>query len=335
MKLFSFLVFLLLSVSVWSQSKHTYLMEGFAQGTTYHITYIDSSDKFSNLQDEIDSILTDFDFSVSTYNTNSLISKINSNQYYDTLDYYFTRCFTEGKKIWKATKGAFDPTVYPLVNSWGFGPKKQDNRTAEQIDSILQFVGFELIELKNGKICKKDPRVALDFNAFAQGFSVDVVSNYLKSKNIYSFIAEIGGELYAQGHKEDGTNWIIGIEEPIDNKETTNPLTILVQIDGVAVATSGNYRRYFIENGIKYAHHIDPKTGYPSKNNLLSASVFSKECISADATATGLLVMGLKRAKQFLKKHKEIEAFLIYSDDNGMYQTFETEGFKRLRWTEK
>lgn len=333
---FLFLTFSLFSVvRAFCQFNHTYLMEGFAQGTTYHITYIDSTYKFIRLQEEVDSILNDFDNSVSTYNPSSIISRINSNQTPVQLDFYFTRCFSEGKKIWQETNGAFDPTVYPLVNSWGFGPKKQSTRSHKEIDSILEFVGFNLIDIKNGEINKKDPRVALDFNAFAQGFSVDVISTYLKSKNIHSFITEIGGELYAQGHKEDGSNWIIGIEQPIDNKETTNPLSILIKLDGLAVATSGNYRRFFVENGVKYAHHIDPKTGYPAKNNLLSASVFSNECIVSDATATGLLVMGLKKAKQYLKKHQEINAFLIFSDKKGAYQTYETPGFTNLRMSVK
>jgi thiamine biosynthesis lipoprotein len=172
--------------------------------------------------------------------------------------------------------------------------------------------------------------VQLDFNAFAQGYSVDVVSNFLKSKKINSFIVEIGGEVYANGTKPDGNNWTIGIEKPIENKEDTNPLEAIVKLNNLAIATSGNYRKFFIVDGIKYAHHIDPKTGYPTKNNLLSASVFSKKCIVSDATATGLLVMGLEKAKVYLEKNKTIFGYLIYSDVIGNYQVYESEALKKI-----
>ena len=216
------------------------------------------------------------------------------------------------------------------MNAWGFGPGKKQKIEQSKIDSILKFVGFDLIKLKGNKVVKKDSRVCLDFNAFAQGYSVDVVSEFLNTKGIKSYIVEIGGELYAKGKQITGDNWVVGIEKPIDNQETGNPLTATAKLENMAVATSGNYRKFIIENGIKYAHHIDPKTGYPTKNNLLSASVFSKECISSDAYATGVLVMGLEEAKKFLAKHKELQAYLIYSDEKGNYKTFQTEGLKSI-----
>ena len=232
--------------------------------------------------------------------------------------------------MWKNTDGAFDPTVYPLVNAWGFGPGKKQKIEKTKIDSILKFVGFNLITLKGKTVIKKDPRVALDFNAFAQGYSVDVVSEFLNSKGISAYIVEIGGEVYAKGKKPSGDNWTIGIEKPIDNKASENPLKAIVKLENLAIATSGNYRRFVIEDGIKYAHHIDPKTGYPTKNNLLSASIFAKECISSDANATGVLVMGFEKAKVFLQKHPELQAYLIYSDDKGNYQVFESPRLKSI-----
>lgn len=212
----------------------------------------------------------------------------------------------------------------------GIRPGKKQKIEQSKIDSILKFVGFNLIELKGNKIIKKDPRVALDFNAFAQGYSVDVVSNFIKTKGITSFIVEIGGEVYANGKKPNGENWKIGIEKPIDNKEGTNDFKAIAKLENLAIATSGNYRRYTIEDGVKYHHHLDPKTGYPTKNNLLSASVFSKECISSDANATGILVMGLEKAKEFLKNHTELQAYLIYSDNQGNYQIYETPGLANI-----
>jgi len=322
-------LFILLFFSIISKAQvEPIKIQGIAQGTTYHITYFDKRDR--NLQPEIEKLLEDFDKSVSTYIPNSIISKINSNQKNVKVDKYFMACFKKAKEVWKNTNGAFDPTVYPLVNAWGFGPGKKEKIEKEKIDSLLQFVGFDLIALKGKRIVKKDSRVALDFNAFAQGYSVDVVSDFLKSKNIASFIVEIGGEVYANCKKPNGDNWSVGIEKPIDNKTSQNPLKAIAKLENLAIATSGNYRRFIIENGVKYAHHIDPKTGYPTKNNLLSASIFSQECISSDANATGILVMGLEKAKDFLSKHPQLQAYLIYSDENGDYKIYETSGIKSI-----
>lgn len=320
-------LFLFYSVSIYSQQEPIKI-EGEAQGTTYHITYFDNQNR--DFQPEIEKILKDFDLSVSTYIPNSIISRINSNEKNVIVDKYFTACFNKAKEVWKNTNGAFDPTVYPLSNAWGFGPGKKQKIEKAKIDSMLQFVGFQLIKLKGNKVVKKDPRVALDFNAFAQGYSVDVVSDFLNSKGITAYIVEIGGEVYAKGRKPDGKNWTIGIEKPIDNKETGNPLKAIVKLENLAIATSGNYRRFIIEDGVKYAHHIDPKTGYPTKNNLLSASIFAKECITSDANATGVLVLGLEKAKIFLQKHPELQAYLIYSDEKGNYKVYETSGIKAI-----
>jgi thiamine biosynthesis lipoprotein len=302
-------------------------IEGKAQGTTYHITYFDQKNR--DLKPEITKILSDFDKSVSTYDPNSIISKINNNQS-TKVDRYFIACFTKAKEVWRNSDGAFDPTVYPLVSAWGFGPNKKIKIEKPKIDSILQFVGFNLIELKGKKVIKKDPRVKLDFNAFAQGYSVDVVSQFLKSKEITSFVVEIGGEVYANDPKPSGETWKIGIEEPYDNQESENPTKEIAELTHLAIATSGNNRQYFIENGVKYAHHLDPKTGYPAKNNLLSASIFANDCISSDAYATGVLVMGLEKAKDFLKKHPELQAYLIYSDEYGNFKVYKTEGMDTL-----
>jgi FAD:protein FMN transferase len=318
---FSFLIIFFYATITYAQSEPVKL-QGNAQGTTYHITYFDKQGR--NLQPEIEKILADFDKSVSTYLPTSIISKINANKKNVKVDTYFITCFNKAKEVWKNTGGAFDPTVYPLVNAWGFGPGKKQKIEKAKVDSILKFVGFQLIELKGNRVIKKDPRVGLDFNAFAQGYSVDVVSDFLNSKNITSYIVEIGGEVFAKGKKPNGDNWTIGIEKPIDNKESENPLKAIVKLDNLAIATSGNYRRFIVEDGVKYAHHIDPKTGYPTKNNLLSASLFAKDCISADANATGVLVMGLEKAKEFLQIHTELQAYLIFSDDKGNYQVFET-----------
>lgn len=326
-KITCFVIAFLPFFSLFSQEEPIRI-EGNAQGTTYHITYFEKENK--NFQPEIEKILKEFDQSVSTYIPTSIISRINSNEKNVVVDNYFIACFNKAKEVWKNTDGAFDPTVYPLVNLWGWGPKKKQNVEKATVDSILKFVGFQLIELKGNRVIKKDPRVSLDFNAFAQGYSVDVVSEFLNSKGITSYLVEIGGEVYAKGKKMNGDNWTVGIEKPIDNKDSINPLKAIAKLENMAIATSGNYRRFVIIDGVKYAHHIDPKTGYPTQNNLLSASVFSKECISSDANATGILVMGFEKAKKFLEIHKELQAYLIYSDDKGNYQVFETPGIRSI-----
>lgn len=320
-------IILFYTVSIYSQ-QNPIKIDGNAQGSTYHISYFDEQNR--DFQPEIEKILADFDLSVSTYIPNSIISRINSNEKNVVVDTYFIVCFNKAKEVWKNTEGAFDPTVYPLVNAWGFGPGKKQKIEKTKIDSMLKFVGFQLISLKGNQIIKKDARVALDFNAFAQGYSVDVVSDFLNSKGLKSYVVEIGGEVYAKGKLPNGENWTVGIEKPIDNKESENPLKAIVKLENLAVATSGNYRRYVIEDGVKYVHHLDPKTGYPTKNNLLSASLFSKQCIAADANATGVLVMGLEKAKVFLQQHPELQAYLIYSDEKGNYQVYETPGLKDL-----
>jgi thiamine biosynthesis lipoprotein len=314
-------------IAMWAQPEPV-LLSGYVQGTSYHITYFDAQNR--DLQEEIEKLLQEFDNSVSTYNTQSIISRINRNEKNVLTDAYFNACFTKAKEVWKNTDGAFDPTVYPLVNAWGFGPGKKQKIEQHVLDSILPFVGFNLIELRANKIKKKDKRVALDFNAFAQGYSVDVVSDFFNKKGIYAYLVEIGGEVYAHGKKPDGSKWTVGIEQPYDNPEGTNQLRAVVQLENKALATSGNYRKFVIENGVKYAHHIDPKTGYPAKNNLLSVSLFSNECISSDANATGILVMGLEKAKVFLNAHKEFEAYMIYSDEKGNYQVYMTPGLQNM-----
>lgn len=326
------LIFVGVAVLFSSQSNAQHVepmyLEGNAQGTSFHITYYDSLDRL--FQNDILQLLADFDNAVSTYVPTSVISEINSNKRKRTKNQYFKTCFLKAKELHKLTNGAFDPTIYPLSNAYGFGPGKKQKLDQRQIDSVLAFVGFDKIELKGNKILKQDPRVGLDFNAFAQGYSVDVIAAFLATKGITSYIVEIGGEVYAEGKPSDGENWLIGIEEPLDNKQGQNELTAALKLDGLGVATSGNYRRFFIEDGIKYVHHIDPRTGYPTKNNLLSATVVSSRCITSDALATGLLVMGLENAKVFLNDHPEIQSYLIYSDEKGELKTYQTEGINRL-----
>jgi thiamine biosynthesis lipoprotein len=304
------------------------IISGEAQGTTFEITYYDSLDR--NFMSDILLLLSDFDHSVSTYQESSIISRINRNDKKVRVDDYFKTCFNKAKEIWKATDGAFDPTVYPLVNAWGWGPGKKKEITPQLIDSLLDFVGFEKIKLKKNHVVKSDPRVSLDFNAFAQGYSVDVVSTFLRNQGVRSFIVEIGGEVYAGDAPPGKDYWTVSIEQPLDNKMTKNPGMLDVKLVNRAVATSGNNRKFFVEDGVKYAHHLDPKTGYPAKNNLLAVSVFSPECISSDANATAILVMGYERCMEYLKLHPELQIVLVYSSGDGVVNTYVSPGLEKI-----
>lgn len=302
-------------------------IEGFAQGTTYHITYYDKKNR--NFQKKIEKILINFDNSVSIYQPESIISKINKNNINVKLDNYFTYCFFKAKEYYKITDSLFDPTVYPLTNAWGFGPEKKQNLTKYQTDSVLHFVGFDKIDLIKNKIIKKDSRIKLDFNGFAQGYSVDIISEFLEKKGIESYIVEIGGEIYANGLKPDNSNWSIGVEKPIDNKNDNNESQLILHLNGKAIATSGDYHKFYMEGDQKYGHHFNPKTGYPIKNEILSCTIIADTCIDADAISTGILVMGLKNAINFLNKHKEYGAILMYEND-GILKVYETENLKNL-----
>ena len=315
------------SISGFSQSEPIKI-GGYAQGTSYHITYFDKENK--NYQEDIEKLLSDFNKSVSLYDTASIISRVNNNEKDVILDEYFIMCFNKSMEVSKATDGAFDATVGPLVKGWGFSFKKKAKMDSTMVDSLLKFIGYQLVEIKDGKILKKDKRVTLDFNALAQGYSVDLVSKLLESKKITDYVVEIGGEVYAKGHKPNGDHWKVGIEKPIDNADGENPLKAIVKIENKALNTSGNYRKFYIENGIRYSHEINPKTGYPAHNSLLSATLLADDCMTADAYATAFMVMGLEKSIKFLSQHHELAAYLIYANKKGDYQIFESPELKDI-----
>lgn len=301
---------------------------GFAQGTTYHITY--ELRDTTNLQPQVDSILHAFDLSLSSYDSTSVISRINRNEDVIT-DAFFVNVFNKSYDVFIASSGLFDITVMPLVNAWGFGPGARANVDSSLIDSLLQFVGMEKVKIVEGRVVKADPRVQLDVNAIAQGYSVDIVSGFLDKLGSENYMVEIGGEIRAKGLSPSGKSWRIGIDKPeFGNMIPGEELEAVLELKNMALATSGNYRKYYEENGVKYTHSIDPKTGYPAKQSLLSATVVAGDCITADAYATVCMVGGLERSKEILAQHPELEAFLIYGDDSGIYQLFVTPGMKNM-----
>jgi thiamine biosynthesis lipoprotein len=267
--------------------------------------------------------------SLSLYVDSSILSKVNRNEEV-ILDTYFTEAFRKSVEITKLTDGAFDITVGPLVKAWGFGPDEHKNMSETKRDSLLKLIGMDKVKIISGKVVKADPRINLDFNAIAQGYSVDVISKYFDGLGIESYLIEIGGEVRVKGDK-GGVLWRIGIDKPIDNNMLPgNDLQAVISLKDRSLATSGNYRKFYIENGIKYSHTIDPRTGYPANNQLLSATIIADECATADGIATACMVMGKDRTIEFLGSHPEFEAFLVYSDDKGNFKTWMSENLKQF-----
>lgn len=289
---------------------------GFIFGTVYHITY--QSDK--NLQKEIEAQLKKVDASLSPFNEKSIISKVNRNETVK-VDEMFTEVFTLAEQISKETGGAFDITVAPLVNVWGFGFKSGTEPTQQVLDSIRNLVGYQKVQLAQGIVKKQNPNIMLDCSAIAKGYGTDVVARYLKKQGVKNFMVEIGGEIVTCGNSEKRVPWRIGVNKPTDDSLQINQdLQTVLNVTDMAMATSGNYRKFYYKNGKKYAHTIDPKTGYPVQHNILSATVLTKDCATADAYATSFMVMGLDKAKQVLEKHPELLAYFIYSDCKGENQ---------------
>jgi thiamine biosynthesis lipoprotein len=320
----------LLTIFSCKERKFEYVkLEGYAQGTTYHITYENSANR--NFSFQIDSILKAFDLSLSEYIPQSIISRINANDTSVETDDLFRTVFNKAQEVNKNSDGAFDITVGPLVEAWGFGPKGKLTNSKSHIDSLLKYVGMDKVKIVGKKLIKKYPQVSIDVNALAQGFSVDVVCKFLDSYRINNYVVEIGGELKTKGKNVKGEKWQVGIDKPVDGSNKTNEqLQAIISLSDKAIATSGDYRKFFVEDGKKYAHHIDPHTGNPAKQNILSASIIADECITADAYGTACMVLGLEKSIKLLSKHKDLEAYLIYTDEKGKFCEYVTKGARKI-----
>ena len=286
--------------------------KGTIFGTTYSITYQYGED----LKPLIETRMHEVDSALSMFNKQSIISHINRNEPTELND-MFIQVFQTAMQVSDDTQGAFDITVAPLVNAWGFGFQNGEMPDQHAIDSLMQFIGYRKISLNGKKIQKNDPRMMLDCSAIAKGYGVDVVAQLLSEKGIENFMVEIGGEVATKGISEKRLPWKIGVTKPTDNPmEDQTELQTVLNVTDKCMATSGNYRNYYYKGGRKYAHTIDPKTGHPVQHSILSATVLSDHCALADAYATAFMVMGMEGAKEVLKKHPELMAYLIY-DDNG------------------
>lgn len=282
----------------------------FIFGTAYKIVYQHDKDLSKEIREELMKV----DYSLSPFNEKSVITAVNQNRDV-VLDTLFLDVFTKSMEISRETDGAFDITVAPLVNAWGFGFKNETRPTPLQVDSLLQIVGYKKVRLEDNRIFKQDRRMMLDCSAIAKGYGVDVVARYLRSLGIRNFMVEIGGEVVTSGVNPQRLPWRVGVVKPSeDSLNVNNELQTILNVTDKAMATSGNYRNFYYKNGKRFAHTIDPKTGFPVQHSLLSATVLADECAVADAYATSFMVMGLERAKKLLERHPELMVYLIYDD---------------------
>jgi len=335
MKKYIPLVFLFIILSCTEkQVQQPYYFEGNALGTSYHIKAFPNKNSKKTEKKDIDSVITAVNNSLSTYQTNSLISRINKGEKVK-VDQQFKDVYKAAQKIYAETGGLYDPTIGILVNAWGFGPtKKIENieSNPKLIDSLKKYVGYHLIEIDpQGFLQKKYPQIYIDYNSIAKGYAIDRVGKMLNKKNINNYLVEIGGEVLVKGKNiKKNRQWLVAIDNP--NRQSGNKFISKVALQNQAMATSGNYRKFYIDSktGKKYVHTLNTKTGYPTQSDLLSASVIAKNCTLADGYATAFMTMGFKKSKDFLAKHPELQAFFVYSDEQGNVKIYHTIDVKNI-----
>ena len=314
---------------VWQYRKDDKSNLVLVQGTTmgvigYNIKYID--DDLRNFKKEIDSLLVDFNQSLSTYIPDSEISIFNKNGEVTFSSPYFLEVLNASKAVYEESAGYFDPTVGPLVDAWGFGDGETITLDSSQVDSVLQYVGFEKVNFNQSKVFSSVSNLKLNFSAIAKGQAIDVVADYLITQGVENFMVEIGGEVRAKGKNDTDETWTIGIEVPDESR--VGGVYDAILLENSAMATSGNYRNFKIVDGKKVAHTIDPKTGYPKMITLLSATVVAPTCMYADAYATAAMAIGLPGAKKMIEENPSLEAYFIFTNEEGYTQTYISAGLK-------
>ncbi len=330
-KLF-FLFSLMLLIACQNSGKKEIANYGLAQGTTYSIKYISGSGK--DFQSQIDSILIDIDLSMSLWVNSSIITRINRGDSAVEIDDNFRKVLKRSLELSKITNGNFDVTVGPLVRAWGFSNGSYQNLDSAMVDSLHRLVGYQKVSIAGMQV-NLAPHQQLDFNAIAQGYSVDVIAEFLEKTGHQNYMVEVGGELKTKGENVNGKPWRIGIDKPQEELDEAQRFQIVLSLPkalgtGMSLATSGNYRKFFIdENGEKFVHTINPKTGYPVKSNLLSASIIASNCMDADGFATACMVVGVKGAQVLISENKKIEGYLIYSDKEGEIKEWMSPGFEK------
>lgn len=323
------LIFLLLFTIQGCASKKNMqkiMFSGQAQGTYYAITYYDENGR--NFQPQVDSLLKEFDKIASLWVPASQINKINNNEDVK-LNPMFIDMLEKSNTISEVTNGAFDITVGGLVKAWGFSIGLPENMNQHIVDSLMQFVGYKKVWAENNSVKKEYPQVTIDFNAIAQGYTSDIIGDMLIAEGIENFIVDVGGEVLAKGTKPNNQPWVVGIEKPTETKDDDRKIMEGLKLMNASLVTSGNYRKYYEKDGVRYSHTINPHTGYPVQHTLLSVSVLAEKAWEADALATAFMVMGMEKALDFLNKNTKYEAYFIY-DQNGTMKVYMTEGMKKL-----
>ncbi|PKO99631.1 MAG: thiamine biosynthesis protein ApbE [Bacteroidetes bacterium HGW-Bacteroidetes-8] len=318
---------ILLSVTIFiGCNKAEYRMiDGFTQGTTYHIAH--SDDKGVALDSLVEGILKNIDLSLSVYNKESLITKINNGEDLE-VDSLFRNVFNRSYEIYKISGGLFDVSAAPLFNIWGFGFKNKMSITKERVDSAMQLTGMDKISIENSKVIRTISNITLNFNAIAQGYTADVIASEFEKLGIINYLIEVGGEIFCKGVNPKGKKWSVGIDRPVDGSMIQGEdLQDILLLSGGGLATSGNYRKFYEEDGQKYSHTINPLTGYPAKENILSATVTAPDAMTADAYATWFMVAGVEKAIEIIESDPTIEGYLVYSQGEAV-KVYKSTGIK-------
>ena len=288
---------------------------GTTQGSYYSITYFDEQNR--DFSREFDSIFKEIENTLSLWDENSIIRRVNRNDTAVVLNKIFIDNFNYAMKAAELSDGYFDPTVGPLVQAWGFHFKEGMEMTPEIVDSLKQLVDYRKIKIENNKVIKENPNMTLDFNAVAQGYTTDMIGDFLLSKNVNNFLVDVGGEILARGCKPNGELWKVGIEKPAENKDSERIVQEIVELKDRSIVTSGNYRKYVERGGKRYSHSLNPKTGYPAENRLLSATIICDNTAWADCLASICMVVGLEKAMEIIESSDDnIDAYFIYVDEN-------------------
>jgi thiamine biosynthesis lipoprotein len=329
MKIICFFIVMISVFGACQNPKPKYIYnQGMAYGTVYHIVY--ESPKGIDFQDEITGEFKKYTMIFSTYEKESEISKINNNIEAKLSDVFIT-CFKKSLEISEITGGAFDITVGPLVFAWGFGPETRSEMTKEKVDTLLKLVGYRKIKLEDNKVKKDLPGIKIDMAAISKGYTSDLIAEFLKNKGCKSYMVEIGGEVVAHGVNEKGNTWTIGIQKPDENTmPSASNIQAKLKLTDHGMATSGNYMNFYVEDGKKYAHTIDPSTGYPVQHSLLSSTVLAGDCMTADAYATAFMVLGLEKSIEVAEKVPGLAVYFIYADSLGNNKVYMSDNFKEF-----
>lgn len=290
---------------------------GATQGSYFSIIYYDEQNR--NFSREFDSIFKEIENTLSLWDENSMISRVNRNDETVVLNQIFIDNFNYAIRAAELSEGYFDPTVGPLVSAWGFHFKEGMVMTSEVVDSIKQLVGYHKVKIEDGKVIKENPAMTLDFNAVAQGYTTDMIGDFLIDKGVKNFLVDVGGEILAKGNKPNGDLWKVGIEKPAEDKNAERIIQEIVELKDKSIVTSGNYRKYVERNGKRYSHSIDPNTGFPASNNMLSATIICDDTAWADCLASICMLVGIEKAQEILATQEGVKAFFIY-EENGVRQ---------------